>query len=162
MPFLFVSFPSLSNELLWSINKLKQGLWCTIWLSYIFNICILYIDMCIYIYIYIHIYVCIYIYVYKYILRLLYVYIYIHIYIYIYIYIYMSSRQKKWHSFTWRFALQLFLTIILQDMLKFNDNFQKSLKLNNKKCLQLFSIKEQNVYLTTLLRHSLLINSFHI
>ena len=23
-------------ELLWSINKLKQGLWCTIWLSYIY------------------------------------------------------------------------------------------------------------------------------
>ena len=27
MSFLFTSFPWLSNELLWSINKLKQGLW---------------------------------------------------------------------------------------------------------------------------------------
>ena len=34
--FLFISLPWLSNELLWSINKLKQGLWCTIWLSYIY------------------------------------------------------------------------------------------------------------------------------
>ena len=34
MLFLFISLPWLSNELSWSINKLKQGLWCTIWLSY--------------------------------------------------------------------------------------------------------------------------------
>ena len=33
--FLFISLPWLLNELLWSINKLKQGLWCTIWLLYI-------------------------------------------------------------------------------------------------------------------------------
>ena len=32
--FLYISLPLLSNELLWSINKLKQVLWCTIWLSY--------------------------------------------------------------------------------------------------------------------------------
>ena len=44
MSFLFISLPWLSNELLWSVNKLKQGLWCTIWLSYI--------------YIYIYIYIC--------------------------------------------------------------------------------------------------------
>ena len=44
MLFLFISLPWLSNEFLWSINKLKQGLWRTIWLSYI----------CIYIYIYIY------------------------------------------------------------------------------------------------------------
>ena len=44
MSFLWISPPWLSNELLWSINKLKQGLWCTIWLSYI--------DIYIYIYIY--------------------------------------------------------------------------------------------------------------
>ena len=113
-------------------------------------------------YIYYIIYIFIIIYIYNNIYMYIILYIYIYIYICIYVYIYMSSRQKKWHSFTWRFALQLFLTIILQDMLKFNENFQKSLKLNNKKCLQLFSIKEQNVYLTTLLRHSLLINSFHI
>ena len=34
MSFLFISLPWLSNKLLWSINNLKQGLWCTIWLSY--------------------------------------------------------------------------------------------------------------------------------
>ena len=34
--FLFISLPWL-NELLRSINKLKQGLWCTIWLSYIYD-----------------------------------------------------------------------------------------------------------------------------
>ena len=34
MSFLFISLPWLSNELSWSINKLKQGSWCTIWLSY--------------------------------------------------------------------------------------------------------------------------------
>ena len=36
MSFLFISLPwlsKLSNELLWSINKLKQGLWCTICLT---------------------------------------------------------------------------------------------------------------------------------
>ena len=38
-------FTSLS-WLLWSINKLKQGLWCTIWLN---------INICLYIYIYIYI-----------------------------------------------------------------------------------------------------------
>ena len=37
MSFLFISLPWLSNGLLWSINKLKQGLWCTIWLSYIYT-----------------------------------------------------------------------------------------------------------------------------
>ena len=36
MWFLFVSLSWLANELLWSINKLKQGLWCNIWLSYIY------------------------------------------------------------------------------------------------------------------------------
>ena len=30
MLFLFILLPWLSNELSWSINKLKQGLWCTI------------------------------------------------------------------------------------------------------------------------------------
>ena len=30
MLFLFILLPWLSNELLWSINKLKQGLLCTI------------------------------------------------------------------------------------------------------------------------------------
>ena len=35
MLFLFILLPWLSNKLLWSINKLKQGLWYTIWLSYI-------------------------------------------------------------------------------------------------------------------------------
>ena len=35
MSLLFISLPWLSNGILWSINKLKQGLWCTIWLSYI-------------------------------------------------------------------------------------------------------------------------------
>ena len=54
MYFLFISLPWLSNELLWSMNKLKQGLWCTIWLSYI------------YIYIYIYIYYIVYIYIYIY------------------------------------------------------------------------------------------------
>ena len=38
MSFLFISLTWLSNELLWSINKLKQGLWCTIWLSYIYTL----------------------------------------------------------------------------------------------------------------------------
>ena len=36
MSFLFILLPRLSNELLWGINKLKQWLWCTIWLSYIY------------------------------------------------------------------------------------------------------------------------------
>ena len=57
--FLFISLPWLSNELLWSINKLKQGLWCTIWLSYI------------YIYIYIWYYF-IYLFIYLFIFWLLY------------------------------------------------------------------------------------------
>ena len=35
MSFLFISLPWLSNKFLWNINKLKHGLWCTIWLSYI-------------------------------------------------------------------------------------------------------------------------------
>ena len=47
MSFLFISLPWLSNGLLWSINKLKQGLWCTIWQSHIY----------IYIYVYIYIYI---------------------------------------------------------------------------------------------------------
>ena len=38
MSFLFISLPWLSNGILWSINKLKQGLWCTIWLSYIYSL----------------------------------------------------------------------------------------------------------------------------
>ena len=29
MSFLFISLPWLLNGILWSINKLKQGLWCT-------------------------------------------------------------------------------------------------------------------------------------
>ena len=66
MSFLFISLPWLSNKLLWSINKLKQGLWCTILLPYIY-IYILYIDVDIYVYIYIHIYMDIYIYIYIYI-----------------------------------------------------------------------------------------------
>ena len=33
--FLFISLPWLSNELLPRI-MMKQGLWCTIWLSYIY------------------------------------------------------------------------------------------------------------------------------
>ena len=37
MLFLFISLSWLSNGLLWSINKLKQGLWCTIWLSHIID-----------------------------------------------------------------------------------------------------------------------------
>ena len=40
MSFLFISLPWLSNGILWSINKLKQGLWCTIWISCVY--------MCIY------------------------------------------------------------------------------------------------------------------
>ena len=32
MSFLLILPLWLSNELLWNINKLKQGLWCTIWL----------------------------------------------------------------------------------------------------------------------------------
>ena len=47
MSSLFISLPWLSNEILWSINKLKQGLWCTIWLS----------DIYIYIYIYYILYI---------------------------------------------------------------------------------------------------------
>ena len=47
MSSLFISLPWLSNEILWSINKLKQGLWCTIWLSdiyiYIYILYIIYI-----------------------------------------------------------------------------------------------------------------------
>ena len=54
MHFLFISLPWLSNELLWSMNKLKQGLWCTISLSYIYIY--IYILYSIYIYIYIYIY----------------------------------------------------------------------------------------------------------
>ena len=58
-------------------------------------------------------------------------------------------------------------------MLKCNMNFQKSVELN-KKCLQkvvknilfnsleIISIKQQNMYSTTQLKHSLLINSFRI
>ena len=34
MSLLLISLPWLLNELLWSINKLKQELWCTIWLLY--------------------------------------------------------------------------------------------------------------------------------
>ena len=59
MSFLFISLSWLSNELLWSINKLKQG----------FNHVYIYT----YIFIYIHIYI-------------LYIYIYAYIYVYIYIY----------------------------------------------------------------------------
>ena len=36
LSFLFISLPWLSNKLLSSMNKLKQGLWYTIWLSYIY------------------------------------------------------------------------------------------------------------------------------
>ena len=43
LPFLFMSLPWLSNELLRSINKLKQGIWCIIWLSDIYYIYIYYI-----------------------------------------------------------------------------------------------------------------------
>ena len=116
MSFSFISLPWLSNGLLWSINKLKQGLWCTIWLSYIYR-CIyihtLYILLYIYIYYIYYIYVlylrymCIYtIYttIYMYIVFIaifndeyfLYLYVYlstyvsiIHIYIYIFIYVYI-------------------------------------------------------------------------
>ena len=63
--FSFISLPWLSNELWWSINKLKQGLWCLI--------------MYIYISVYVDIYFGIYIYIY------LGIYIYIHIDIYDYI-----------------------------------------------------------------------------
>ena len=35
MSFLFILLPWLPNRLWWSINKLKEGLWCTIRLSYI-------------------------------------------------------------------------------------------------------------------------------
>ena len=38
MSFLFNSLPWLSNGILWGINKLKQGLWCTICRSYIYII----------------------------------------------------------------------------------------------------------------------------
>ena len=33
---LFILLSWLSNELLQSINKLKRGLWCIIWLSYVY------------------------------------------------------------------------------------------------------------------------------
>ena len=46
------------------------------------------------------------------------------------------------------FALQPFLTIILEDMLKCNMNFKKPLELNNKKCL-LQAVKN-TVYYSTL------------
>ena len=57
----FIYFTSLiirlSNELLWSLNKLKQGLWCTIWLSYtnMYIYIYTYIIICILYYSYIHI-----------------------------------------------------------------------------------------------------------
>ena len=54
MSFLFISLPWLSNELLWSINKLKQGLWCTIWLSYKYIYIYIYINIYIYIYSILH------------------------------------------------------------------------------------------------------------
>ena len=63
MSFLFILLPWFSNELLWSMNKLNQGLWFTIWLSYI------------YIYIYIYIYDSIYIYMIVYIYKYIYIYI---------------------------------------------------------------------------------------
>ena len=34
MLFKFFSVSGLSNELLWIINELKEGVWCTNWLSY--------------------------------------------------------------------------------------------------------------------------------
>ena len=103
-----------------------------------------------------------------------------HIYnIYIYIYIYVcvfKTKITQFYRFIRRFALQISLTIFLQDMLKCNMSFQKSLELSNKKCLQkagnkyylllnsleIISIKEQNMYSATQLKHSLLINSFNL
>ena len=41
MSFLFISFPWLPNELLWNINKLKQGLYIYIYINgavYILNL----------------------------------------------------------------------------------------------------------------------------
>ena len=51
MSFLSISLPWLWNELLWSTNKLKQGLRSTIWLYDIIYIYIYYIYIYIYIYI---------------------------------------------------------------------------------------------------------------
>ena len=65
--FLFLWLPWLSNELLWSINKLKEWLWCTIWLSYIQYIFYIYIVFYI-IYIIIYIYYLLY-YIYIFILK---------------------------------------------------------------------------------------------
>ena len=47
---------------LWSINKLKQGLWCTIWLSYIIYPSI-YLSISIYLYTSIYLYFSLYIYI---------------------------------------------------------------------------------------------------
>ena len=122
MSFLFISLPWLSNGLLWSINKLKQGLWCTMRLSYIYvYIYTLYIYCYIYIYVLYILYICtiytIYVYIY-YIYTTIYMYIvfiaifndeylciYMYIYLpmyllYIYIYIYIYIIQvKKQHLF---------------------------------------------------------------
>ena len=80
MLFLFIFLSWLSNGLLWSINKLKQGLWYTIWLI---DIIYIYIYIYLYKYIYIYIYINIYIYMYVCIYIYIYTYIYIHVYIYI-------------------------------------------------------------------------------
>ena len=87
-----------------------------------------------------------------------------------------KTKITQFYRFIRRFALQISLTIFLQDMLKCNVSFQKSLELSNKKCLQkagnkyylllnsleIISIKEQNMYSATQLKHSLLINSFNL
>ena len=91
-------------------------------------------------YTYMHTYIYTYIYIHIYYIYILYIY-YIYItYIY-YIYIYIR-----------RLTLQLFLTIVLQDTLKSNMNFQKLIELNNKKCLQQVSQKD---FLSQLFRNHL-------
>ena len=59
MSFLFILLLWLSNEILWSINKLKQRLWCTIWPSYIICMYIYYIYIFYNILYYRYIYICI-------------------------------------------------------------------------------------------------------
>ena len=111
-------------------------------------------------------------------MHIIYIYLFIYnTYIYIYIYICVfKTKITQFYRFIKRFALQISLTIFLQDMLKCNMSFQKSLELSNKKylqkagnkyylllnCLEIISIKEQNMYSATQLKHSLLINSFNL